>query len=104
MGWFAKTMGSCGPSLVTRVCGGLLVTVAYGLGSRISGPVTGAIAALLTMTSPTVLFMSLWSMADVPAAAFWTASLLIASRWSSAIGAACAGAAAGMAVLIRPNL
>lgn len=104
MALFAKTMGGCGPFLVTPVCGALLVIVAYGLGSRLSGPVTGAIAALLTMTSPTVLFMSLWSMADVPAAAFWTASLLIASRWSSAIGAAYAGAATGMAILIRPNL
>ena len=104
MALFARTLGACGPFLVTPVCGALLVILAYALGARISGPVTGAMAALLTMTSPTVLFMSLWSMADVPAAVFWTAALLIAFRWPSGIGAACAGAATGTAVLIRPNL
>lgn len=104
MASFASTMGACGPFLVTPVCGALLVILAYALGARLSGPVTGAMAAFLTMTSPTVLFMSLWSMADVPAAGFWTAALLIASRWPSGKGAACAGAATGMAVLIRPNL
>jgi hypothetical protein len=104
MALFARTVGACGPFLVAPVCGALLVILAYALGARISGPVTGAMAALLTMTSPAVLYMSLWSMADVPAVVFWTAALLIAARWPSGMGAACAGAATGMAVLIRPNL
>ena len=47
--------------------------------------------------------MSLWPMSDVPAAAFWTASILLACR-PSIVGIAASGAAAGIAIAIRPNL
>lgn len=103
MALFTKTSGSCGPFAVNPLCGALLVVLAYGLGVRVSGRGTGAIAALSIASSPTVLFMSLWPLSDLPAAAFWTASLLIACR-ASPLGAAGAGATAGIAIAIRPNL
>ena len=100
---FTVVAGSCGPYLVNPVCGALLVILAYGIGVRVSGRAVGAIAALLVASSPTVLFMMLWPMSDVPAAVFWTASLLLACR-SSFTGIALSGAAAGIAIAIRPNL
>ncbi len=100
---FTAVAGSCGPYLVNPVCGALLVILAYGIGVRVSGRAVGAIAALLVASSPTVLFMMLWPMSDVPAAVFWTASLLLACR-SSFTGLALSGAAAGIAIAIRPNL
>jgi hypothetical protein len=100
---FTAVAGSCGPYLVNPVCGALLVVLAYGIGVRVSGRAVGAIAALLVASSPTVLFMMLWPMSDVPAAAFWTASLLLACR-SSIAAVALSGAAAGIAIAIRPNL
>ena len=103
MALFTVVAGQCGPYMVTPVCGALLVVLAYGIGVRVSGRAVGAMAALLVASSPTVLFMSLWPMSDVPAAAFWTASILLACR-SSIFGIAASGAAAGIAIAIRPNL
>jgi hypothetical protein len=100
---FTTVLGDCGPYIVTPVCGALLVILAYGLGVRVSGRAVGAIAALSVATSPTVLFMMLWPMSDVPAAMFWTASLLAATK-SSMATTALSGAAAGVAIAIRPNL
>lgn len=100
---FTAVFGRCGPYIVSPVCGALLVVLAYGIGVRVSGRAVGAIAALSVASSPTVLFMTLWPISDVPAATFWTASLLLACRHSLA-GATLSGAAAGIAIAIRPNL
>jgi hypothetical protein len=100
---FTAILGDCGPYIVTPVCGALLVIVVYALGVRVSGRAVGAIAALSVATSPTVLRMMLWPLSDVPAATFWTASLLAATRASMATTAV-SGAAAGVAIAIRPNL
>jgi hypothetical protein len=103
MALFTVVAGDCGPYLVNPVCGALLVIIAYGIGVRLSGGATGVMAALLVATSPIVLLMMLWPMSDLPAAAFWTASLLLAGR-SSIAAIAASGAAAGLAIAIRPNL
>jgi 4-amino-4-deoxy-L-arabinose transferase-like glycosyltransferase len=103
MAIFVKVAGDCGAFMVAPLCGALLVLLTYGLGVQLSGRVTGTVAAILIAASPAVLFMSMWSMSDVPAAVFWTASLLMASRRSASMAAA-AGIAAGAAVAIRPNL
>ena len=100
---FTAVLGDCGPYIVNPVCGALLVVLAYGLGVRLSGRAVGVIAALSVATSPTMLFMMSWPMSDVPAAAFWTASLLASTRFSMTAAAA-SGAAAGVAIAIRPNL
>ena len=104
MALFLKVGGSCGPFVVTPLCGALLVLLTAVLGSQVSGRSTGALAALLTASSPTILMLSLWPMSDVPAAAFWTMSLVMAWRPSSLSSAALSGISTGIAILIRPNL
>ncbi len=99
-----KATGNCGPFIVTPLSSALLVLLTALLGSYVSGRITGAFAALLTATSPTILFMSLWPMSDVPAAAFWMMSLVAAWRPSSLTSAVLSGISAGVAILIRPNL
>ena len=104
MALFLKIGGSCGPFLITPLCSALLVVLTALLGSSVSGRATGALAALLTASSPTILLMSLWPMSDVPTGGFWLASLLVAWRSRSSASAALAGATAGIALAIRPNL
>jgi hypothetical protein len=104
MAIFMTATGECGAFLVTPVCGALLVVLTFTLGLRVSGRGTGTLAALLTASSPTILLMTLWPMSDVPAATFWVMSLVLASRPPSYLSAGLAGIAAGIAILIRPNL
>lgn len=104
MAIFLKAGGMCGPFVVTPLSSALLVLLTAVLGSYVSGRPTGALAALLTATSPTILLMSLWPMSDVPAAAFWMMALILACRPSSLTSAVLSGISAGIAILIRPNL
>jgi heme/copper-type cytochrome/quinol oxidase subunit 4 len=101
---FMKMTGDCGAFVVTPLSGAILVLMTFALGVQVSGRVTGALAALLTFSSPTILFMTLWPMSDVPAAAFWMMSLVMAARRPSFTCAALSASAAGVAILIRPNL
>lgn len=96
--------GVCGPYLVTPICAALLVWATYLIGARFSGRAVGAIAAIAVSVSPSVVFMMLQPMSDVPNAAFWTLSLLFAGRSARPGDALLAGLTAGIAVLIRPNL
>lgn len=100
---FGALFGDCGPYLLNPICGALLVLLVYRLGVRLSGRAVGIMAAVLVASSPTVLFMMLWPMSDVPAALFWSASLLLAGVNTPAAAVA-AGVAAGVAIAIRPNL
>jgi dolichyl-phosphate-mannose-protein mannosyltransferase len=103
MALFAAIFGSGAEFYVVPICGAVLVWLTYALGKRVSGDAAGTIAALAVAASPCVLFMTLWTMSDVPVATFWTASLLLAMRataWRSLL----AGIAAGIAIVVRPNL
>jgi hypothetical protein len=103
MALFTLVFGAQGAFYVAPLCGAALVLLTYGLGARLSGPVVGAIAALSIACSPTVMFMTLSVMSDIPVAAFWAAALLLALRQTT--GSALASAvAAGIAIVIRPNL
>ncbi len=95
--------GYCAMFWVVPISAALLVTGTYLLGRRLGGGTTGLIAAALVGSSPVFLYMFIHPMTDVPVAAAWTMSfvLLVGSRSLSATGA---GLAAGLAVLIRPNL
>jgi hypothetical protein len=95
--------GACGPYLVNPVCAAALVLLTYGLGARLSGRVTGAVAAAAIASSPAVLFMTMFPMSDVPAAAFWAAALLAACR-GTLTGGAISGVLSGIAITVRPNL
>jgi Dolichyl-phosphate-mannose-protein mannosyltransferase len=88
---------------VVPLLGALAVWLCYRLGRALGDPLAGGIAAMLLSVSPTFLFQAVQPMSDVPAAAFWLASLLLAARGTVA-ASAWAGAAASMAILIRPNL
>jgi hypothetical protein len=104
MAVFMTVLGNCGAFIITPLAGAVLVLSTFALGVQVSGRATGALAALLTASSPTILLMTLWPMSDVPAAAFWTVSLVFAWRKPRYASAALSGIAAGLAILIRPNL
>lgn len=95
--------GPIGPYLVVPLSAGLFVMATYLLAKRMAGPVAGGAAALLAATSPVALFMSLWPMSDVPAAAIWTgaAAAALGPTRRSAIAA---GVLTALGILVRPNL
>lgn len=89
--------------LVVPLTAALLVWSTFAIGRHVGSSAIGLGAAWLVATSPAFLTMVKEPMSDVPAAAFWalgTWKVLDRSR----AGTALAGAAAGMAILIRPNL
>ena len=89
---------------VVPLFGGVLVLATYLLGSRVHSPLAGAVAAVLVATSPPVLFqITMPPMSDLPAAAWWALALVLIAT-DRRLGALGAGAAAGMAILTRPNL
>jgi hypothetical protein len=100
MAAFKAVAGQCALFWVVPLCGGVLVFATYVIGRRIGRPVVGVAAAWIVATSPTVLFMLMAPMSDVPAAAAWAASVAFALGNSPMA----AGVAAATAILIRPNL
>ena len=74
-----------------------------GVGARLHSRAAGVAAALLLATSPIFLFQLVQPMSDVAVTAWWTLALLFALS-PLPNGALAAGAAAGLAVLTRPNL
>lgn len=99
-----RIAGDCGAFIVTPLAGAVLVLMTFALGVQVSGRLTGALAALLTASSPTILFMTLWPMSDVPAATFWMTALVLALRPPTNTSAALSGISTGIALIIRPNL
>jgi hypothetical protein len=96
-------LGACGPFVIVPILGGLTVFLAYVLGVQLSSTLVGLTAALLMATSPVFVFMMLNPMSDVPVTAFFTLGVVLAlssRRWR----AFWTGAAASMAIFIRPNL
>ena len=99
---------------VTPLMGGLLVWLTFVLGRSLDGGATGLLAALLTLTSPIVIYQVVQPMNDVPAAALWCAVLVVASRRSSSAapqsrfswdtGPLVTGLLSGAALTVRPNL
>jgi Oligosaccharyl transferase STT3, N-terminal len=91
---------------VTPLLGGLAVYLAFLLGSRLAGPATGLMTAVLTASSPTFLAQLVQPMNDVPAAALWCAALVTGMCWSGrqVTGALVSGLLTGIALTIRPNL
>jgi hypothetical protein len=88
---------------VVPLFGMLAVWLTYRLGRACGDPLAAGIAAALVSVSPTFLFQVVQPMSDVPATACWLAALLLAARTTSPAPGS-AGAAASLAILIRPNL
>src|SRR5262245_11910157 len=95
--------GHCAAFLVTPVAGGALVLLTFLIGRRVRSPAAGLIAAWLVATSPAVLFMLMWPMSDIPAAA-WTALMIHLLLRGSSRGAIGAGLAGSAAVLTRTTV
>ena len=103
MAAFKAIAGQCAMFWVVPLCGGGLVFATYAIGRRIGRPIVGLAAAWIVATSPTVLFMLMAPMSDVPAAAAWAVSIACAMG-ETPLAAGAAGAAAAIGILIRPNL
>jgi hypothetical protein len=88
--------------VVTPAAGGLLVLLTFSIGLRLRSPGAGLIAAWLVATSPVVLYMLMWPMSDIPAAAI-TALLIWCLLRSTPRWAVGAGLAAAAGVLTRPS-
>jgi hypothetical protein len=104
MAIFERMAGPQSVFWVVPIFGGVLVWATYLLGARAHGPVAGALAAVLVATSPPVLVqLTAAPLSDLPAAAWWAVAMALAclDHRVSALGA---GAAAGLAILTRPNL
>ena len=89
--------------LVVPIAGAILVWATYLFGTRLSTPWGGLLAAGLMASSPPFLMWLVMPMGDIPVAACWTVAL-VAALSGTARGAAGAGIAIALAVLIRPNL
>jgi hypothetical protein len=89
--------------IVVPLLAGLAVIATYGIGVRMVSPAAGLIAAWLFATSPTLLFMSVPVMSDVPVAGLVAAAfyLLLGGGIPRAAGA---GVLISLAVLVRPVL
>lgn len=101
-----NVFGSLGerlPFLVVPLCGGWAVWLTWVIGRRVGDLSVGLGAAVLTACSPIFLFQIVQPMSDVPAAAVWLAAIAALSEWTVA-GSARSGLAAGLALLVRPNL
>lgn len=85
------------------IFGGVLVWCAFLWGRALASSMAGVCAAVLTATSPIVLYQVVQPMSDIPAAASWMAALaalLVPSRPRLLTAGVCASGA----ILIRPNL
>ncbi len=82
--------------------GAVLVWSAFIVGRRLAGSMAGATAALLTATSPIVLFQVVQPMNDVLTAALWMAALAMVIDRPRSLSVA--GLLVGVAILVRPNL
>lgn len=89
---------------VMPILAAVAVWSTYRIGRQLAGGAVGLGAAVLLLTSPAFLFQLMGApMSDVPAAGWWALALsllLPERRWPALF----AGAAAGAAILTRPNL
>lgn len=99
MAGFQLVAGASAVFYVVPLLGATLIVATWLVGRALVDGWTGAIAAVLVLTSPAFLQMLLEPMSDVPAAGLWTLSAAAALSRRSAL----AGLAAGTAILVRPN-
>jgi hypothetical protein len=99
----ASVAGACGPFLVVPAFAAAAVWATFVLGKRTAGATAGFLAAALVAMSPTMLFMALAPMSDVPAAALWTAAACAALGTRRRDVVWC-GIFSAVGLLVRPNL
>ena len=97
--------GQCALFSVVPLLTGLGVLVTYGIGKRLVSPWGGVIAAWLVAASPAVIAIALEPLTDVPVMTAWSIAIyVILARIGGRLSPGIAGLAAGIAILIRPNL
>lgn len=97
--------GQCALFAVVPLLTGIGVLVTYGIGKHLVSPWGGVIAAWFVAASPVVIGIAIEPMTDVPVMTAWAISLyLLLARIGGRLSPALVGLAAGMAILIRPNL
>jgi hypothetical protein len=99
--------GRAGMFWVVPLLGGLAVWLTFVLGRRLADGRVGLMAAVLFASSPVFLYQIVQPMNDVPAVALWLLTLVLAHRAASSPGPFAqisTGAAAGAALVVRPNL
>lgn len=97
--------GQCALYAVVPLLTGLGVLVTYGIGRRLVSPWGGVIAAWLVASSPNVIGIAVEPLTDVPVMTAWAISIyLLLARIGGRLSPILVGLAAGVAILIRPNL
>jgi hypothetical protein len=99
--------GRAGMFAVVPLLSGVAVWFTFLLARRLGGPRAGVVAAALLGASPAFLYQVVQPMSDVPALALWLVSICLTWRAIDGTGwrgFAISGAAAGAAILVRPNL
>jgi len=102
MAAFELVAGRKAVFLVVPLLGAVAIWATYRIGGLLLDVWAGAIGAVLLLVSPTFLWMLVQPMSDVPVMACWATSLIAAMQMSPT-APAFAGAAAALALLIRPN-
>ena len=85
---------------LTPIAAAILVLSAFVIARQLAGGMAGATAAILTATSPIVMYQTVQPMNDIVTAALWMAAIACA-------GPALAGPSGfliGLAIMVRPNL
>ena len=83
---------------LTPIAAFLLVLSAFAIARQLAGPMAGVTAAILTASSPIVMYQTVQPMNDILTAALWLFALAVGgSHFIS-------GLIIGIAILVRPNL
>ena len=99
----ALLLGAAGPFVISPLFGALAIALTFVIGRRVASTWAGVVGAWLLATSPVFLYMVAQPMSDVAVTAVWLLVwTLVCSRGRHA--PAWGGAAAGVAIMIRPNL
>jgi asparagine N-glycosylation enzyme membrane subunit Stt3 len=97
---FQRAAGRHAVFYVVPLLGALCVFMTSVLGTAVHGRLTGLMAALLLVASPSFMTELMAPASDVAATAWWTVALALTVRGGS-LGALGAGAAVSAAVLTR---
>jgi len=103
MAAFKAVGGEIAVYLVVPLLGALAVWLTYRLALKFGDSYVAALASLSLLVSPIFLSRLVWPMSDVPAMTWWLIAVVLATE-SSMARTVLAGAAAAVAILIRPNL
>ena len=99
-----RVAGHCAAFWIVPLCGALVTALTFGMGRRLGSDWLGLAAVWFLITSPTFLCLLMNPMSDVPATAFWALAIWLLLAGPTNPRQLAAGIAAGIAILIRPNL